>query len=104
MDSLRQVDTEPLIPLEVTISKTFKKMHGQQCRKAKEAREWGKGGQRFFFFFLNELKIKRNLKKREKNQIKRRQQEASITPSNPSESHFGWRDRRLVSGAKKEGK
>lgn len=61
MDSLRQVDIEPLIPLEVTISKTFKKMHVQQCRKAKEAREWGKGGQRYFF--LNELTKKKKGKK-----------------------------------------
>lgn len=94
MDSLGQVDTEPLIPLEMTISKTFlKKMHGQQCRKAKEAREWEKECPRFFSFKC--FKIMGG-----KKQVKRRQQEASTTPSNLSESRFGWRDRRLVSEAK----
>lgn len=77
MDSLRQVDTEPLIPLEMTISKTFiyikKKMHDKQCRKAKEARECGRGS------FLKWAK-----KMQGGNQVKGRQTGSQHRPLKPA--------------------
>lgn len=57
MDSLRQVDTEPLIPLERTISKTFKKENARSTmQKSQRSQRMWEGIRDFFFFFLNGLK------------------------------------------------
>lgn len=62
-------------------------------QKSQKAREWGKG-QRFFF------KNEQNKPKK----IKKNTTESQLLPSNPSKSHFGWRDWRLVGETKKEGR